>query len=51
VVDAHSTWVHEIHATTISMYISNLKYIIMEATNSDRHYLQIEETLQQGNFQ
>jgi hypothetical protein len=51
VVDALDRRAHEMHMEAISMYISNLKYIIMEATNSDRHYLQIEETLQQGHFQ
>jgi hypothetical protein len=43
--------VHEMHATTISMYISYLKDIILEVANSDQHYLQAKETLQQGNFQ
>jgi hypothetical protein len=33
------------HATSISMYISDLKYKILEATNSNQHYLQVKETL------
>jgi hypothetical protein len=39
------------HATTINMYISNLKDRILENANSDQHYLQAKETLQQDNFQ
>jgi hypothetical protein len=29
----------------------DLKDIILEAANSDQHYLQVKELLQQGNFQ
>jgi hypothetical protein len=36
---------HEMHVATISMYISDLKDKIIEATNLDRHYLKIKETL------
>jgi hypothetical protein len=50
VVDALNRRVHEMHATTISMYMSDLKDKILEAANSDQHYLQIKEALQQGNF-
>jgi hypothetical protein len=48
-VDALSSWVHEMHATTISMYKSNLINIILEATKSYQHYLETKEKLQQGN--
>jgi hypothetical protein len=51
VVDALSRRVHEMHATTISMYMSDLKDRILEAANSDQHYLQVKEALQQGNLQ
>jgi len=39
------------HATTISMYKSNLKNIILEATKLDQHYLKITGKLWQGNSQ
>jgi hypothetical protein len=51
VVDALSKRVHEMHATTISMYKSDLKDRILEVAKLDQHYLQTKETLQQGNFQ
>jgi hypothetical protein len=35
VVDALNRRVHELHATTISMYQSDLKYIILEAAKLD----------------
>jgi hypothetical protein len=51
VVDALSRRVHEMHATTISMYKYDLKDIILEAAKSDQHYMEIKEKLQQGNLQ
>jgi hypothetical protein len=42
---------HEVPVKTISMYIKNLKDQIIAATNSDRQYVKIKETLHQGNFQ
>jgi hypothetical protein len=42
VVDALSRRVHEMHIATISMYRTDLKDKILEATNSDQHYLQIK---------
>jgi hypothetical protein len=50
VTDALSNRVNEMHATTISMYMYDLKDIILEVANSYQHYLQIKEALQQGNF-
>jgi hypothetical protein len=50
VVDAHNKRAHEMHIATISMYISNLKDKIIEATNSDQHCLETKEMLQQGNL-
>jgi hypothetical protein len=50
VVDAISRRVHEMHATTISMYRSNLKSRILGAANLDQHYLQVKESIQQGNL-
>jgi hypothetical protein len=51
VVDALSRRVHEMHIATISMYVTNLKDKIIVVTNSDQHYLELKETLQQGNLQ
>jgi hypothetical protein len=51
VVDALSRRVHELHATTISMYQSDLKDRILEAANLDLHYKELVEKLQQGNLQ
>jgi hypothetical protein len=51
VVDALNRRVHEMHATTISMYKSDLKDIILEAAKSDQQYMEIKEKLQQGNLQ
>jgi hypothetical protein len=51
VVDALSRIAHEVHIASISMYKTDLKHKIVAATNSDRNYLKIKETLQQGNFQ
>jgi hypothetical protein len=41
VVDALNRRVHEMHATTISMYQSYLKDRILEATKSDLQYMEI----------
>jgi hypothetical protein len=41
VVDALRRRVHELHATTISMYQSDLKDIILEAAKSDLQYMEI----------
>jgi hypothetical protein len=49
--DALNRRVHEMHATTISMYQSDLKYIILEATKLDLQYKQLVAKLQQGNLQ
>jgi hypothetical protein len=48
VVDALSRRVHEMHATTISMYKSYLSEIILEVSKSDQRYVDIKENLQQG---
>jgi hypothetical protein len=40
--------VHEMHATTISMYNYDLKDIILEVTQLDQHYLEIKGKLQKG---
>ena len=50
VADALNKRVHEMHAKTISMYQSNLKDRILEATKSDKKYMEVKETLQQGNL-
>jgi hypothetical protein len=50
-VDALSIRVHEFHATTISMYQSDLKHRILEAVKLDFQYKELEEKLQQGNLQ
>jgi hypothetical protein len=49
--DALNRRVHEMHVTTISIYMSNLKDTILEATNLDQHYFQIKEAFQQNIFQ
>ena len=51
VVDALSRRVHEMHATTIGMYQSNLKPRILEAGKLDLQYKELVEKLQQGNLQ
>jgi hypothetical protein len=51
VVDALSRRVHEMHATTISMYQSDLKHGVLEAANLDLQYKELVEKLQQGNLQ
>ena len=50
-VDALSRRVHELHATAISMYQSDLKHIILEAANLDLHYKELVKKLQQGILQ
>jgi hypothetical protein len=47
-VDALSRRIHEMHATTISMYQTNLHDRILEVAKSDQHYMDISATLQQG---
>jgi hypothetical protein len=38
------------HATTISMYQSDLKHRIIEVAQSDLQYKELVEKLQQGNL-
>jgi hypothetical protein len=40
--DALSRRVHDMDATTISMYKSNLKDKILEVAKSDKHYAEIK---------
>jgi hypothetical protein len=47
VADALSRKVHELHATTISMYRTEIKDRILEATNVDLQYRGLVEKLQQ----
>ena len=51
VVDALNIRVHEMHATTISMYQIDFKEKILEAAKSDQQYMEIKEKFQQGNLQ
>jgi hypothetical protein len=51
VVDALSRMVHGVDATTIRMYQSYLKDIILEVTKSDFQYMEIIKKLQQGILQ
>jgi hypothetical protein len=51
VANTLSTRVHEMHATTISMYSSDLKRRILEDLTSNQHYMQVKEGLQQENIQ
>jgi hypothetical protein len=48
VVDALNRRVHELHATTISMYQTDIKSRILEATNTDLQYRDLVAKLQQG---
>ena len=48
VVDALSRRVHELHATTISMYQIDIKTKILEAANTDLQYKDLVAKLQQG---
>jgi hypothetical protein len=50
VVDALNRRVHEMHATTISMYQSDLKHRILEAAKLDLQYKELVAKLQQGNL-
>jgi hypothetical protein len=50
VADALSRRVHKMHATSISMYQSDLKPKILEAGKSYLQYKELEEKLQQGNL-
>jgi hypothetical protein len=50
VVDAFSRRVHELHSTTISMYRTNIKRIILEAANTYLQYMDLVAKLQQGNM-
>ena len=50
-VDSLSRRVHELHATTISMYQSDLKDIILEDGKSDLQYKELVAKLQQGILQ
>jgi hypothetical protein len=47
VVDALSRRVHELHATTISMYQSDLKDRILDTAKLDLQYKELVEKLQQ----
>jgi hypothetical protein len=48
VVDAISRRVHELHATTIMMYQTNIKKKILEVANVDMQYRELVAKLQQG---
>jgi hypothetical protein len=47
VVDALSRKVHELHATTISMYRTNIRDRVLEAANVDLQYRDLVAKLQQ----
>jgi hypothetical protein len=51
VVDALNRRVHKMHATTISMYMTDLKDRILEVVTTNQHYVQVKESLQQNNVQ
>jgi hypothetical protein len=51
VADALNRRVHESHATTIIMYPSYLKHIILEAAKLDLQYKELVAKFQQGNLQ
>jgi hypothetical protein len=51
VADALSRRVHELHATTISMYQRDLKGIIFEAAKTYLQYMELVTKLQQGKMQ
>jgi hypothetical protein len=48
VADALSKRVHELHATTISMYQTDIKRRILDAANADLQYRDLVAKLQQG---
>jgi hypothetical protein len=47
VVDALSRRVHELHATTISMYKTDIKSRVLEAASTDLQYKELVEKLHQ----
>jgi hypothetical protein len=51
VVDEPSIRVHELHATTISMYQKDIKGMIYEAAKVDLQYMELVTKLHQGNMQ
>jgi hypothetical protein len=51
VADTLNRRAHKKHMQTINTYISDVKDTILEVSISNQHYLQIKETLQQGNLQ
>lgn len=51
IVDALSRRVHLMDATVVSIHQSKLKRIILDGLVTDRHYLQVKESLQQGYVQ
>jgi hypothetical protein len=50
-VDVLRRRAHEMYIVVINMYMIDLKDKSIAVTNSNQHYLQIKETLQQGNSQ
>jgi hypothetical protein len=48
VVDSLNRRVHKLHATTVSMYRTDIKSIILEAANTDLQYKDLVAKLQQG---
>jgi hypothetical protein len=50
VADALNIRVYEMHISSINMFNTNLKDIILEAANLDQRYLKIIESLQQDNI-
>jgi hypothetical protein len=48
VAEALSRRVHELHATTISIYQTDIKSRILEAANADLQYMELLANLQQG---
>jgi hypothetical protein len=48
VADALNRKVHNLHATTISMYQTDIKDIILEGENTDFQYIYLVANLQQG---
>ena len=50
-VDTLRRRVHELHATTISMYQTDLKGILFEAGKADLQYMELVTKLQQGKMQ
>jgi hypothetical protein len=50
-VNALSRRVHLMHAIVVSMHQSDLKSRILDDLVTDQHYLQVKESLQQGDVQ